>query len=76
MRRKQSIILPEGNVLVKDFVIRLTSDFVCLLCEISRITTLIWQVWNQFNRLFKIPTFDVNLSSHACNYAVSFSEIY
>jgi hypothetical protein len=30
MRRKQSIILPDGNALVKDFVIWLTIDHFCI----------------------------------------------
>lgn len=34
MRRKQSAILPEGNVLVKDFVIWLNIDYKCGLTGI------------------------------------------
>jgi hypothetical protein len=30
MRGKQSVILPEGNVLVKDFVTWLTTVYVCI----------------------------------------------
>jgi hypothetical protein len=76
MRRKQSAILPEGNVLVKDFVIWLTIHYFCIPRGIQHNYHTVWQVWNQFHRLFKMPTFDVNLSFHACNYFVSFSEIY
>jgi hypothetical protein len=75
MRRKQSIILPQGNELVKDFVIWLTIDYDCVLRGIQHNYHTIWQVWKQFQGLFKIPTFDVNLSSHASNSGVIFSEI-
>ena len=76
MRRKQSIILPDGNALVKDFVIWLTIDYFCITRGIQHNYHTIRQVWNQFHRLFMLLTLDVNLSFHACNSFVSFGEIY